>query len=134
MLLGIRDGSSEQPDREPLAAEGLFDEKAHHRPDRLIIDLLQDSRAFQNWVVYSWSDGTPPNRVTTAIGQKTWNLTGLDDLSETVLIPLTLLPLELRPRQPPPHTPTAAARSTWSEQCFKILPSLSTDWMILDIR
>src|SRR3989304_1363595 len=63
--------------------------------------------------------GGPPARV----GEQPRRRAVLDDALQRALVPGAALPVELRPLQPPPHAPAAAAGAALAEQRFQVAPA-----------
>src|SRR6185503_5536120 len=75
----------------------------------------------------------PRNRLPIRVRDEPGRRPVLHDLLESFLIARSLLLLEIRPRQAPPHAPAAAARAALAEEFLNIGPAIRRERKNLEV-
>src|SRR5262249_48962179 len=122
-LPSVRHRGLEHPHRQPLPAKGARDEQARHRPNRRVVEALEDARALQSRAALARRDGAPCDRTVAHIAEQPRLHARLDERPEIAPIRLTLLVIERGAGQPPPHAPAATTGPARPEQGFEIQPA-----------
>src|SRR6266581_6959984 len=99
------------------------DEQAGDRPDRLVVDGLQDAGIPQDRITLPWRDGAPGDGLGAVVGQNTRDLARHDNFPESAPVAGPLAAHELGPPPPPVHAPATGARPARSEQADEAGPA-----------
>ena len=120
----VRGCLAQQGDRQPTPSVSAGDEKAHHRPDRFVIDRLQDARVLEQPVFLASCQRHPARRHAVHVCQQPRLAAAGDQSPERPPVGCAALALELRPALAEEHAPASGTRAPWPEQLHQVVPSI----------
>lgn len=112
----------------------LANEETGDRPNRLIVDGLENSRSRQPRILHPWRDRTPRDRFSSDVPQQAWRFSRLNQAEHCLFVFGAFLAFKRRATQSPQHAPAAAAGTTLAEQCLEIHPTVRRQRMTLQPR
>ena len=112
----------EETCRQSFAPIGTGHKETGYRPNRLLINGLEDSRFRETWVIGPGSKRAPTDRLVTCIGEKARGRAGLNQLAESTFVDRALLFHLLSVAQPPKHAPATTTTAAITKQGSQMGP------------